>query len=75
MKNYLWAGLLGVALLAVPARAHAWGGCAPCGPCQVQTGFNAYFRVNPACPIPQAGPWRPTSGRRRRPASPTTRRR
>jgi hypothetical protein len=56
MKNYLWASLLGVALLAVPARAHAWG-CVPCGPYQVQTGFNAYFRVNPACPLPQCGPW------------------
>jgi hypothetical protein len=57
MKKCLWAGLLGLALLAVPDRAHATGCCIPCGPYQVQTGFNLYFRCGPAGPIPQCGPW------------------
>jgi hypothetical protein len=57
MKNFLWAGLLGLALLTVPqgAQAQCCGGC--CGPWQIQTGFNFCFRISPACPVPQAGPW------------------
>jgi hypothetical protein len=58
MKKCLWTGLLGLALLAVPARAHAWGCCSPgCGSCQVQAGINVYGRIVPAGPAAQCGPW------------------
>jgi hypothetical protein len=57
MKKCLWAGLLGLAFFVVPHRAHAdgCGGC--CGPWQINTGINFCFRVSPAGPAAQAGPW------------------
>lgn len=57
MKRLLWAGLIGLALLAVPAPAHA--GCFSfCWePCKVNCDFNACFHCSTCVAKPQCGPW------------------
>jgi hypothetical protein len=60
MKKLLLAALLALPLLALPTRAHAWGGFSltvPGCPWKIEAGANAYFRCSDGNPSAQAGPW------------------
>jgi hypothetical protein len=56
MKKLILAGLLVLPLLALPARAQAWG-CCGCGhhPWSADVGVNFYWHSQP--PPAQCGPW------------------
>jgi hypothetical protein len=58
MTKYLWAGLVGLALLLVPSGARA--GCFTttfcCSPVHVDWKANCCFNVSGG-PVPQCGPW------------------
>jgi hypothetical protein len=55
MKNLLWACVLALPLLALPAEAKAFGGA----PFQIDVGAKAWCNVRwgPYGGMPQAGPW------------------
>jgi len=62
MRKLLWAALVALPFLLIPARAHAWGcdGCGgSCGPWTVNLGFT--FGITNGCGgnggLAQAGPW------------------
>ena len=58
MKKYLWAGLLGLSLLILPARAQAgcFTTCFCCQPVNVSWNADCCLKVHGG-PIPQCGPW------------------